>query len=108
MKIIRRYGAYVYKNAQNEYTEKGRPDLTACVPVKISDLLKMFGPDERVGIFFGIEMKRPGQLGAVSEAQRIVGNKILKAKGFWFAVDDADLVEALMIKFVGDIEDELQ
>ena len=35
MTIIRKYKGYVYKNAQNMYTEKGRPDLTACVPVKI-------------------------------------------------------------------------
>ena len=34
-RIFKQYGCYVYKNVQNVFTERGRPDLTACVPVKI-------------------------------------------------------------------------
>lgn len=98
MKIIRKYNGYVYKNAQNMYTEKGRPDLTACVPVSISRLEKLFGKDTKVGIFIGIELKRDGHIDNVSEAQRIVGNQIKKSSGLWIAVDNADIIEALMIR----------
>lgn len=99
LKVIRQYGGYVYKNAQNMYTEKGRPDLTACVPVSIKQLIKIFGEDAKVGLFVGIELKRDGHLNEVSEAQYIVGKQIKKAHGVWIAIDDADIAEALMIKF---------
>ena len=99
IRIIRKYGGYVYKNAQNMYTEKGRPDLTACVPVALKKLIEIFGPDAKVGLFVGIELKRPGMLNNVSDAQKIVGDQIKKAKGIWLAIDDTDMVEALMIKF---------
>lgn len=98
MTVIRKYGGYVYKNNQNMYTEKGRPDLTACIPTTLDTLSKMFGPNAEVGIFVGIEMKRPGLIDDTSNAQEIVGRKIKKAKGLWFAIDDPDVVEALMIK----------
>lgn len=102
MKVIRKYGGYVYKNAQNMYTEVGRPDLAACVPVKLKTLIKEFGEDATIGIFVGIEMKRLGKLNNVSEAQKIVGNQIKKAKGIWFATDDDELVEAFMIRLTED------
>lgn len=95
---FRKYGAYVFKNAQNEYTEVGRPDLTACVPVTIEKLLELYSKDTKIGVFVGIELKRDGKLGDVSLSQEIVGRKIKKASGLWFAIDDADIVEALMIK----------
>lgn len=98
IRIIRKYGGYVYKNAQNMYTEKGRPDLTACIPVTLDKLTEIFGPNAKVGLFVGIELKRPGMLNNVSDAQKIVGDQIKKAKGVWLAIDDADMVEALMIK----------
>lgn len=102
MRVIRKYGGYVYKNAQNMYTEKGRPDLTACIPTTLSKLEEVFGKDAKIGLFVGIELKRDGHLNNVSEAQKIVGNQIKKANGMWFAIDDADIVEALMIKLVGE------
>lgn len=102
MRVIRKYGGYVYKNAQNMYTEKGRPDLTACIPTTLSKLEEVFGKDAKIGLFVGIELKRDGHLNNVSDAQRIVGNQIKKANGIWFAIDDADIVEALMIKLVGE------
>lgn len=101
MRVVRKYDGYVYKNAQNIYTEKGRPDLTACIPVPIKTLIEMFGEDATVGLFVGIELKRPGHLNEVSTAQEIVGGQIKKAKGLWLAVDDSDVIEALMIKFTG-------
>lgn len=104
MRIIRKYGGYVYKNAQSMYTEKGRPDLTACVPTTLKKLTEIFGEDAEVGLFVGLEIKRDGHLGEVSDAQEIVGRTIKKAKGIWLAIDDTDLVEALMIKFTGEVK----
>ena len=98
MRVIRKYNGYVYKNAQSMYTEKGRPDLTACVPTKLKTLIEMFGEDATIGIFIGIEMKRPGALNDVSTAQEIVGRQIRKAKGMWLAIDDPDVIEVLMNK----------
>ena len=106
MTIIRKYGGYVYKNNQNMYTEKGRPDLTACVPTTIKTLEKIFGPNAKVGLFVGIEMKRPGLVDDTSAAQEIVGRKIKKANGLWFAIDDPDLIEALMIELTEDNNNE--
>ena len=98
MRVVRKYGGYVYKNAQNMYTEKGRPDLTACIPTTIGKLVEVFGENAEVGLFLGIELKREGHLGEVSEAQQIVGRQIKKAKGLWLAIDNPDIIEALMIK----------
>lgn len=102
MRVVRKYGGYVYKNAQNMYTEKGRPDLTACIPTTLDKLEKLLGKDAKVGIFVGIELKRDGYLGEVSEAQKIVGNQIKKANGIWLAIDNADVIEALMVRLTGE------
>ena len=101
MNVIRKYGGYVYKNAQNIYTEKGRPDLTACVPTNLKTLTKLFGENAEIGLFVGIELKRDGHLNEVSDAQNIVGRKIKKASGLWFAIDNPDIIEALMIRLTG-------
>ena len=108
MRVIRKYNGYVYKNAQSMYTEKGRPDLTACVPAKLKTLIEMFGEDATIGIFLGIEMKRPGALNDVSTAQEIVGRQIRKAHGLWFAIDDPDVVEILMSKLTKGVENVIQ
>ena len=77
---VRKYGGYVYKNAQNMYTEKGRPDLTACIPAKLSKLVEIFGEDATVGLFVGLEIKRDCDHGyGTTEAQEVVGRKIKKA-----------------------------
>lgn len=89
MKRLRKLGCYVYKNAQNMYTEKGRPDLTACVPVKGNH-------NDIIGLFVGIELKRPGHLNGVSEAQEVVGRAIKKAGGIWILSDDADYIETFV------------
>ena len=102
MKVVRNYGGYVYKNAQGMYTEKGRPDLAACIPAKLSTLVKMYGEDAMIGLFVGLEIKRDCEHGyGTSDAQEIVGRKIQKAHGLWFALDNPDLIEALMIKLGG-------
>ena len=102
LRLIRQYNGYVYKNAQNMYTEKGRPDLTACIPVSIKKLIELFGEDAKVGIFVGIELKRPGHLNGLSEAQQIVGRQMQKSKGLWFAIDDTDIIEAMLLKLTED------
>ena len=101
MSIIRKYGGYVYKNAQNIYTERGRPDLAACIPVKISKLREIYGDDAEVGIFAGFEMKRDSSVYGASVAQTVVGGQIKNAKGIWMAIDDTDVIEGLMINFRG-------
>ena len=98
IQVVRKYGGYIYKNAQSIFTEKGRPDLAACVPVTIKRLVELYGEDATVGLFVGIEMKRDGHLGDVSDAQKIVGRQIKKAKGIWIAIDDHHVAEALMIR----------
>lgn len=108
MRIIKKYGGYVYKNAQNIFTEKGRPDLTACIPTTLGKLAEMFGENCDVGIFVGIELKRDGHLGEVSEAQKIVGKQIKKAKGLWLAIDDPLVIEALILKLKKENDDALQ
>ena len=83
--VIRRYGGYVFKNNGNMFTEVGRPDLVACLR----------------GKFIGIELKRVGKLNEVSDAQKLVGNKIKDAGGIWLATDDPLVVEALCMKITG-------
>lgn len=102
MDVIEKYGGYVYKNAQSMYTEVGRPDLTACVPTTLARLEKLFGANAKVGIFLGIEMKRPGKVENASDAQKIVGRKIMKSGGLFFVVDDPEIIEALMVRLTED------
>lgn len=94
--IIRSRGGYVYKNAQSMYTETGRPDLTCCIPVDINKFKEIFPEKTKVGVFVGIELKRQDHLNEVSDAQKIVGNKIINSGGLWFALDDSDVLEALL------------
>lgn len=102
IRTVRKYGGYVYKNAQSMYTEKGRPDLTACIPVSLKRLEELFGEDSKIGVFVGIEVKRNKKVYDSSDAQVIVGKQIQKASGLWFSIDDPDIVEALMLKFTSD------
>ena len=99
MKTIRKYGGYVYKNAQNMYTEKGRPDLTACIPVTLKKLNDMYDENTKVGLFVGIEVKRNKKKYDRTDAHIIVGKQIQKSSGLWFSIEDPDIVEALMLKF---------
>lgn len=101
MNIVRSYGGYIYKNAQSMYTEVGRPDCTACIPIKVKRLIELFGEDATIGIFVGMEFKVNEKKYGATKAQKIVGQQIKDAKGMWFAIDDPDIVEALMIKFTG-------
>lgn len=101
MKIVRNYGGYIYKNAQSVYTEVGRPDCTACIPVTIKRLVELFGENATIGLFVGMEFKVNEKKYSTTKAQKIVGQQIKEAKGLWFAIDDPDIVEGLMIKLTG-------
>lgn len=95
IQVARKRGAYVYKNVQNELTEKGRPDLTLCVPISIEQFQHLF-KDKKIGLFVGVELKRKGHLNELSKAQSIVGNKIKQSGGLWFAIDDVDMLDILL------------
>lgn len=99
IKIARKYGAYVYKNVQNELTERGRPDLTLCVPISIEQYRHLF-KDKKIGLFVGVELKREGHLNELSKPQEIVGNKIKQAGGIWVAIDDSNLLDALLEQLI--------
>lgn len=101
MTYLKKNKVYVYKNAQNLYTERGRPDLTACIPVKVSNLLKIYKPDDTIGLFVGIEMKRPGKLKNVSLAQEIVGRQIQKAGGIWLPDDNVSSIIEFLTRLQG-------
>lgn len=102
MSILRKHGCYVYKNAQNVYTEKGRPDLTACVPVNLGHLVKLWGEDADIGLFLTIEVKRPGKISNTSDAQEVVGRQIKKANGIWYVTDDPAFVEGAIRTIRGE------
>ena len=99
--LLRKKGCYVYKNAQNMYTERGRPDLTACVPVRLETLNKLYQPKDTIGLFVGIEMKRPKRIKGTSTAQEVVGRQIQKASGIWFVADNPEIIENFIEKFGG-------
>lgn len=99
IQVVRKNGGYVYKNAQSMFTEVGRPDLTVCIPTTVKKLTELYEPEHVVGLFAGIEMKRPGRLDGVSEAQIVVGNQIKKAGGIWLLIDDPSIAEALMLRY---------
>lgn len=98
---LRDYNSYVFKNNGNIFTEVGRPDLVACVPVKINTLKKLIDKhllyeDDKVGVFLALEVKRKDQLDDVSEAQTIVGGKIKSASGLWFPMDEINSLIGLL------------
>lgn len=88
IKWLRSVGCYVYKNAQNQYTEVGRPDLTVCVPVQINNKI--------VGIYMGIELKREDEYNHASEAQEIVGRQIQKAGGKFYVIDSLEILKDIV------------
>lgn len=98
IKLIKRRGGYVYKNAASVYTVPGLPDLSACIPVKLKRLIELYGEDATVGLFLGIEVKDKGKLDNVSKAQEIVGIEMMKSSALWLAADNEDIIEKLLNK----------
>lgn len=105
--IIKQSGAFVFKTHGDIYTRAGMPDLVACVPTDIEALKKMIDEDwfknNKIGVFVGLEIKRKGELSNLSKAQEIVGREIQEASGLWAAIDDSDLVHALLKKLEGKL-----
>ena len=98
--LLKSKGCYVYKNAQSEFTEKGRPDLTACIPVTLSCLIDIVKQvDVKVGLFVGLELKREGHKNEVSLAQKIVAKQIEKAGGDWYLVDNLNELKQILTKY---------
>lgn len=106
-KILKDGGAFVFKTHGNIYTRTGLPDLVACIPAKQEVLQKLLDDGwfkhDSVGIFVGLEIKRAGRLNELSKAQEIVGNEIKEAGGIWYAIDDSDIVYAIVETMKGRI-----
>lgn len=109
-RILKEDDAFVFKTHGDMYSRKGIPDLVACVPVT-EDTIKIlleegWFKENKIGVFLGLEVKRLGKLSAFDDrrkAQEIVGKEIKKAGGLWFAVDDSEMVKALVKKVKGEL-----
>ena len=105
--IVKDNGAFVFKTHGSMYTRAGIPDLVACVPTEIETLKKMLDDgwfkNNKIGIFVGLELKKENHLKDLSQAQEIVGNEIKSAGGIWFAIDDSDLVYAIIKTLRGEM-----
>lgn len=104
MDIVKRYGGYVYKNNQNAFSERGRPDLTACIPTTtyaLRDFIKDFDDNTPIGLFMGIECKVNKNEYDSTLAQEVVGRQIKRAHGLWLSTDDVAFLDALLRKLTG-------
>ena len=99
MDVIRDHGGYVSKNPQSIYTERGKPDLTACIPVTVGRLRKMYPDDKVVGLYVGLECKQKNLIDDTSLGQEVVGRQIKKAGGIFLPIDDPMIILALIDKF---------
>lgn len=103
--LLKNKGCYVYKNAQSEFTEKGRPDLTVCIPVDAKTLLGIckrvceISTTAKLGLFVGLELKREGHKNEVSLAQKVVAKQIEKAGGHWYLVDNLNELKQILTKY---------
>jgi hypothetical protein len=109
-KILKDNGSFVFKTHGDMYSRIGIPDLVACVPTTEEVLRKLLDEgwfkDGKIGIFVGLECKQVGKLHIIDDrrkAQEIVGNEIKDAGGIWFAIDDSDIVEAIVKTFKGEM-----
>lgn len=109
-KVLKDNDAFVFKTHGDMYSRIGIPDLVACIPVteEVVKILLEEGwfKNNKVGIFLGLEVKRVGKLNVFDDrrkAQEIVGREIKNAGGLWFAIDDSEMVEALIKKIKGEL-----
>ena len=96
MKWLKAQDIYAVKNIANQLTEPGRPDIFACVPTTVRQLVDAYGLDGVVGLFVGIENKATDKLGNVSEAQLIHMRHIERNGGIWFAANSLDMVKEVI------------
>ena len=109
-KILKDNGAFVFKTHGDMYSRVGIPDLVSCIPVTETALRKMLDDgwfkDNKIGIFVGLECKQVGKLDLFDDrrkAQEIVGKEIKNAGGIWFAIDNSDIVEAIVMTAKGEL-----
>ncbi len=109
-KILKDGGAFVFKTHGDMYSRIGIPDLVCCIPTDENILRKMLDEgwfrDNKIGLFVGFECKRKGKLNTFDDrrrAQEIVGNEIKNSGGLWFAIDDSDMVKAILEMTKGGI-----
>ncbi len=108
--ILKDGGAFTFKTHGDMYSRIGIPDLVSCIPVTEEVLRKMLDDgwfkDNKIGIFVAFECKRVGKLNVFDDrrkAQEIVGKEIKNAGGIWFAIDDSDIVEAIVKTMKGEL-----
>jgi hypothetical protein len=109
-KILKDGGAFVFKTHGDMYSRIGIPDLVCCMPTDENILRKMLDEgwfrNNKIGLFVGFECKRKGKLNTFDDrrkAQEIVGNEIKNSGGLWFAIDDSDMVKAILEMTKGGI-----
>lgn len=109
-KILKDNDSFVFKTHGDMYSRIGIPDLVACIPTTEEVLRKLLDDgwfkDNKIGIFVGLECKRVGKLNVFDDrrrAQEIVGEEIKNAGGIWFAIDDSDVVEAIVKTLKGEM-----
>ena len=99
-KVFKEHKSFVYKTHGDIFVRAGIPDLIACVPTTMDDLLKAgFDKDEKIGLFVSVETKTPDKINTFDytrQAQEIVGNEIKNAGGIWFVTDNEDTVEKML------------
>ena len=109
-KILKDGGAFVFKTHADMYSRKGIPDLVSCIPATeetIKELLDAgWFKNNKIGLFVAFECKREGELDVFDDrrkAQEIVGKEIKNAGGIWFAIDDSDIVDAIIKTTKGEM-----
>lgn len=108
--ILKQNGAFTFKTHGDMYSRVGIPDLISCIPATEETIKKLLADgwfkNNKVGIFVGLECKRAGKLNTFDDrrkAQEIVGNEIKNAGGIWFAIDDSDVVYAIVKTIKGEM-----
>ena len=80
--LQRRTRLFFFMPANNGYGRSGLPDYVLCVPAVVTQ--EMVG--QKIGLFVGIETKRPGGEDTVRPIQLLVASEIKDAGGKWFLV----------------------
>ena len=101
---LKKKKAFVLKTHGDRYTRPGIPDLIACVPTTIEELLKIYSKTDIIGIFVGVENKTTSKLKVFDtqrQTQEIVGKEIINAGGIWFVTDNDKDVEKVLERLQG-------
>ena len=77
--LEKNHNAYVVNGI---YSRAGVPDLIVCIPFTKDQVLKHFETSNTIGVFFGIEVKKPETKTATSKLQEYNLGKIQALGGF--------------------------